>query len=283
MKNPLDVLAIKAIEDYYNHKTKSIEKSIERRDTEINQDVHFEMELDIKKSLEESTEDKRIIYGYASTPDTDVENEIILSNNLDISYFVEHGYFNWDHEHSPYAILGFPYKEKCVVSDNGFYVEGELFKNRPYADEVWGLIKSINESKAPRSLSFSIEGKILEREDNVIKKAMITEVAVTPRPVNPNATLHALIKSFKQTNKAMEAGYEVDPSKMTGGGALRVESMDGALHAITYVINNRDSILKELCSKLELSLEEATLYMLLTDSKFNKLVKEYEISENPLF
>jgi len=62
-------------------------------------------EVDIIKSEKEG---QRIIRGYASTPDEDRQGEILVTKRaLIISYFVNHGWFNYDHDNS--IILGLSY------------------------------------------------------------------------------------------------------------------------------------------------------------------------------
>lgn len=234
----------------------------------------------MEKSLTSASDQRRYIYGYASTPDEDVEGETILTKGLDVSYFRKYGFFNYDHEHGPHAIVGYPYPDEVRVDESGFYVAGELFRGIPYADALWNLILVLARSNAPRSLSFSIEGRVIEREGKQIKRALVTEVAITPRPVNPRATLHALIRSFRgeSEEKALEAGYEIDPTRMTGGGALRVESLDRARHYIQFCFERRHDLLQLLSERKRLDFPEALLYLFFTHPQLEDLVNLYKIT-----
>ncbi len=95
---------------------------------------------------------------------------------------------------------------------------------------MWNLALALQKSNAPRKVGFSVEGKVLEREGNKILKAKIYNVAVTANPVNTTCSWHAVVKSFNAPtdtlDKSLEAGYEVDPSKMDGGDVFRKESLD---------------------------------------------------------
>ena len=88
------------------------------------QDFKFFLPVDIAKSND--SEDRRLIRGYASTSAEDRQGESLVQKGLDISDFINHGYFNYDHDNS--VILGYPIADKCQVDNNGLWVEGELFK-----------------------------------------------------------------------------------------------------------------------------------------------------------
>ena len=53
------------------------------------------------------------IKGVASTPDLDRDGEKVMQDGLDISYFLERGFFNWDHDNS--KIVGYPDKENTQI------------------------------------------------------------------------------------------------------------------------------------------------------------------------
>lgn len=222
----------------------------------------FHLEADIQKS-EDASDDVRLIRGYASTADQDRQGESLLQKGLDISDFVNHGYFNYDHDNS--IILGYPL-QTCKVDSKGFWVEGHLLKGVPQADRIWELAKALKKSNAPRRIGFSVEGKVVERSGNKIVKAKIYNVAITTNPVNANCSWEAVVKSFNAptVSKSLEAGYEVDPTKMEGGSVLRKESLEDSLHNLSYVVGNdkNKKILKEkLAVKKSLSTNELTLYL----------------------
>jgi len=226
------------------------------------------MDADIFKS--DDGEERRIIRGYASTEAEDRQGETLVQKGLDISDFVNHGWFNYDHDNS--IILGYPHPT-CRIDDHGFWVEGELLKGIPMADKLWELAKALKKSNAPRKLGFSVEGKVTERDGMRIKKAKIYNVAITANPVNTTCSWEAVVKSFNgssqiQTiNKALEAGYETNPLEKEGGEVLISESLDRSLHNLSYVIGDEEKkkILKQkLSTKKSLTTNETALYLHLT-------------------
>ena len=193
------------------------------------------LDIDLVKS---EKNDEMIIRGYASTPDADRQGENLVQSGLDISEFLKHGYFNFDHDNT--HILGYPTKNTRIDS-KGFYVEGKLLKGVAIAERLWNVAIALQKSDAPRRLGFSVEGKVLERVGNRITKAKIYNVAITPNPVNTHATWEAVVKSFNSdidTLKSLDAGYAVDPQGQSNGGAIRKESLDGALKVLAYNLDN---------------------------------------------
>jgi hypothetical protein len=219
----------------------------------------FSLDVDISKS----DDSDRLIQGYASTEHSDRQGEELLQKGLDISDFVNYGYFNYDHDNT--IILGYPLPT-CKIDDRGFFVQGKLLKGMPEADKIWNLALALKKSSAPRKLGFSVEGKVLKREGNRIVKARIYNVAITPNPVNTNCTWEVLAKSFtgEDVIKALEAGYEVDPLKLEGGGVFREEELEDDIHNLSYVIDDEDKkkILKQkLSTKKSLTCGETMIYL----------------------
>lgn len=239
-------------------------------------DFQFYCGVDLKKSLANYTgeeDGKRVIYGMASTPDYDTESERVLQEGLDVSYFKSYGFFNYDHRKGPEAIVGYPYADEIKVTEDGFSVAGELFKGVNYSDQLWNLVEILHKSNAPRSLAFSIEGKILEEEKGVIKKAMVTEVAITPRPVNPRATLKGIVKSMTSgVDEARDNGFD---NFLRGGIEEKKPDIDPFKSVIKSLIEKRDLWKEKLVKKGELSREEAFIYLLVNMPQFDDLINLY--------
>lgn len=231
----------------------------------MNDIFRFSLDADVIKS---DKEERRIIQGYASTGDEDRQSEVLLQKGLDITDFVNYGYFNYDHDNS--IILGYPYPT-CRIDNKGFWVEGELLKGIPLADRIWELAVALSKSKAPRKVGFSVEGKVLQRDGNRIVKAKIYNVAITTNPVNTNCTWEAVVKSFNgqqvlmdKVNKALEAGYEINPEDMESGEVFRKESLESDVKNLSYVIDDdeKKKILKQkLSAKKSLTKNELILYL----------------------
>jgi len=245
-------------------------------------------EIDLRKSLDSSTEDEdRFVFGLASTEDSDMEGEQMLQKGLDIEYFKNYGFFNYDHWKGPEAIIGEPIPDHLAITNEGFQVAGRLYKGSKLADDTWNLIRVLHKSQAKRNLSFSVEGVIVERDPinpKIVTKAAITEVAITPRPINPKATLKTLLKSFRgemddseiELIKALEAGYELNPTEMSGGGVLKKESVGNIVSAIRFAVDNNAQCLNYLTKKGLLNREEAILAFILTNQDVKRIIDVYK-------
>ena len=229
---------------------------------------NFNLPIDIIKS-ENSDSDEWRIGGYASTSAEDRQGDEIIQKGLDYSDFVNYGWFNYDHDNS--KILGYPDKLKCKVDSTGFYVEGCLLKGIDLAKNLWETALALKKSGAPRRLGFSVEGKVLKRNDiGQIVKAKIYNVAITANPVNPTATFEALCKSFttntQEIEKALEVGYGDN-----NGSSLVPESLESAFKTLSYAIGDDDEakqtmeLLKQkLRGKSDITKSELILYFQIT-------------------
>jgi len=226
----------------------------------------FHLDADVEKSNEHG-EEIRLIRGYASTPEEDRQGETMIHKGLDITNFLNHGFFNYDHDNS--QILGYPLPT-TRVDDVGMYVEGTLLKGITMADRMWELAISLRKSKAPRSVGFSVEGKVLQRDGTKILKAKIYNVAITTNPVNVNCTWDAIVKSFRgesDLDKSLNAGYTINPSEMEGGSVFREEDLEKQLHNLSYVIGdeaNKKILKQKLSIKKSITKSEVVLYLQLT-------------------
>lgn len=239
-------------------------------------DFKFFIPFDVVKS--EDTNENMVpemrIAGYASTSQKDRQDEEIMQKGLDISEFINNGWFNYDHDNT--KILGYPDKDKCRVDKNGFYVEGCLIPGIPLAKSLWETALSLKKSNAPRKLGFSIEGKTLQRDAlGRITKAKVYNVAITANPVNTSCTWDALVKSFtsgEPIDKSASAGYEVPIGETTSGASNKPESLDSAIKVLAECIGedekaqNKKKLLKESMSKNgdTLSKSEMVLYLQIT-------------------
>lgn len=172
-----------------------------------------------------------IISGYASTGSRDFQGEIVEPSGLDISYLVDNGWI--DYEHDTDQVIGVPTKN-TYVDDHGLFLEAELFHTMPQVKSIVELYHNIKDNGIDRNLGFSIEGQVLERDeedDSVIKQVLITGVAVTKNPANPNATWTMLTKSLFEDSakKALEAGHGISPQTQTDGASFRSERFSDEL------------------------------------------------------
>lgn len=219
--------------------------------------MHLFAPIDIDESIRKSEEEPEgskswYVKGYATTPDLDLQDDIIVPTGIDISHFITHGYINYEHNQSSDFKIGVP-TENTVVDDVGLYVEAKLYKNNPHAKAIWKLAEGISKSGVDRKLGFSIEGYAKQRNSDdprIIEKSYITNVALTTSPANPNATWESFMKSFI-------TGHGVTPDTQVGAGAIRAESFARSLYNLSFAYKSMedpkefDRVWKEVGSYLD--------------------------------
>ena len=205
---------------------------------------------------EVSLDETRPIGGYCSTENLDRQEEVVVAKGLDFTEFVTWGYFNDNHKQDTAAILGYPRAAK--LHGDRWYTEGNIIKGYPPADRVWELAKSLRKSGAPRRLGFSIEGKVLERnEGNRIVRAKVRNVAITNCPVNTDCTWDILAKAFAPGSeivdaqkKTLVAGYSINE---TPGSALQRRRGKKKLsykEAVERLRKMRPHLSKSICERI---------------------------------
>ena len=230
-----------------------------------NDKFNFCLPMDIVKASNTPTGEEWRIGGYASTPNEDRQGDEILQRGLDISNFVNYGWFNFDHKSD--IILGYPDKNRCKIDKKGFYVEGTLLKGISQSKNIWETAIALQKSGSERRLGFSVEGKVLKRNDlGKIVKAEVYNVAITPNPVNTDCTWDALVKSFasaEEIEKSLEAGHGD-----ANGSPLRPESLESAFKTLSYAIGDddesrahMDTLKARLIHKQKITKSEAILYL----------------------
>jgi hypothetical protein len=200
----------------------------------------FNFWMPIEKAGQEVGKDGqtyRKIRGVASTPDEDLQGEIVDPHGIDVDYFLTHGYFNNDHKPGFENKVGFPTTAR--ISPDGLYVEGSLFNNNKVADDIWNLMHSIEATPGSnRKVGFSVQGKVKRRAGNKILACWIQDVAITPAPINTK-TWAEVAKSLssqewanEEERKAIAAGYGI--YNQTDGNSLVPQSLDHAEKVVTF-------------------------------------------------
>lgn len=166
--------------------------------TDILKNDTFHFYIPLHKSAD-ATDDKRLIEGIASTEDADLQAEKVIQKGIDITYFVKHGNLNWDHKSEPQYVIGEPLE--CTQTLQGLYVKGLLYKNHKVADGVWELANAMEKSGGTRRLGFSIQGKVLRRQDGgsvkTIEACWLQAIAVTANPINTHTFLD-IVKALNE-------------------------------------------------------------------------------------
>ena len=147
------------------------------------------------------------IGGICSTQDMDFEGEKIDQDGLDWTYFLKHGWFNYEHKQGADAVLGHPTSIQMSDDSKNTRVEGVLYTSKPLAREIYETAVAIQKAGGGRSLGFSVEGQVIERDTKDpkhVKKARVLNVAITNAPVNPHTSLELLAKNLQGAS----AGYQ---------------------------------------------------------------------------
>lgn len=228
----------------------------------LNDTLNFYVPIDTVKTVDSDVEKSKskeiLVSGWASTGDRDFQGETVEPIGIDATYLFNNGWI--DYEHDTEKVIGAPTENSYVDTNKGLYIEARLFKRCPEVKELMNLYDDIQDSGVNRSLGFSIEGNVRERDEDdpsIIKNVMVTGVALTRNPANGSALLDSVIKSnnakqvqknkwrraYKKTvsnnQKSFEAGYGISPETQHDGGALRPESL---LAHITYLTHSMEQL-----------------------------------------
>lgn len=190
--------------------------------------------------------------GIASTPSEDDDGEFLDPNGFDLSYFIESGFMNWNHQATkdPSALIGRP--SKAQVTEKGLEIETTLFKTSEKAKQVYQLAETLEAEGL--ALGFSIEGKALQRDENDprrVLKARITGCAITPNPKNKDAVA-MIIKgqNYDKLSAYQDEDEETVAKAMEAGGASGNAISKESLKPELVVTEFTDEEAKKLGKKL---------------------------------
>lgn len=204
----------------------------------------------------------RIIYVEASDESKDQQDEIVLKKALEDSatYFLKFGLLDLDHKSMPTVAksYGIDRPEEWAIGqplDVRFDKSKTIVKARLYqgdtplavrANTVWEGLTKLN---PPARYYASVGGAVLDRDMRidpltkskipVITKVRWNNLAITASPVHPGLSVASTtpVGVFAKSlggfviAKALEAGYGTDSAALTGGGALRKQSLDGVVQS----------------------------------------------------
>lgn len=156
---------------------------------------------------------QRRIAGIASSEEEDQDEQVVLQDGIDWSYFLDRGFLNDNHDKSIAGIIGYPeslerFRKGQKLPDGQTakaaltWVEGYLLKNHARADTVWNTGLALQGT--PRALSFSVEGKSRVRtlDGRTVVKSLVRHLAVTHIPVNAGARATLMLKSLARAQTA---------------------------------------------------------------------------------
>jgi hypothetical protein len=200
---------------------------------------------------------KRLLFIEASNEDVDHQGEVVLQKALKDSedYYLRHGNIDLSH----YSLLGpksgianfmeFEIGKPIAVHVNGShtFVKAELYQGEsPMAKNANMVWSSLTEQSPPSRWYPSVGGSVLAKSIRidpvshekvaVIEKVRWNNIALDRCPVNRSVpevstvpvgvfakSLGAIVMA-----KTLTAGYGTDSANLTGGGALRVQSLHGS-------------------------------------------------------
>lgn len=198
---------------------------------------------------------KRIIYFEASNEGIDQQGERVLAKALaeSAAIYKAHGNIDIDHlsllrknqQEGIEAEIGFPVD--VTINDKRTFVKAQLFAgNGPLARNANMVWSSLTEISPPARWYPSVGGSVLAKSQEidpstnqqvtVVSKVRWTNVALSRTPVNQNLgqvstlPMGTFCKSLGclVMAKTLTAGYGTDSAALTGGGALRKQSLHGA-------------------------------------------------------
>lgn len=204
-KKKMSLDEFKAFLKENNFKTSGLNKSIELFSTWL--------PLGLVKSEEEG---RTKIGGIISTDTVDQQGDMILQEGMDFSYFLDKGYFNYEHKGGVEFIVGAPTKVERVNLDGkqATRVEGYLMTEKPLAKTIIETCVAMEKAQLDRKIGFSVEGQVLTRDPvnpKIITKAKILNVAITSAPVNPDAQLEFLARSLMNAKQIAKEIMECHP------------------------------------------------------------------------
>jgi hypothetical protein len=212
------------------------------------------------KAARPSTEgERRILYFEASNEAVDQQGEVIAAKALADStdYYLRFGNVDLEHMSVLGPRLGIPdyisYEigRPVAVKQTGksTFVKAEIYRGdsaaATKANDFWA---SVTELQPPKPWYASVAGAILEKAVTfdpdtksrkvIVKKVRWQNTALSATPVNDNISVCATVPvgAFAKCQlaggldiaKALEAGYGTDSAALTGGAALRRQSLYGA-------------------------------------------------------
>jgi hypothetical protein len=202
------------------------------------------LELTLQKSIETDRNGNFVIWAEASNENLDFQEQVVLQDALTKSkdYFLKNGVISYDHRHlhekdNPEKYwIGEPLD--VVQKGKKTFVKALLYKSNEIAREIVNKlqdgstrIKTSIGGKLPKVVkAVDDSGKLIEK----VVSVLWDELAITYKPVNQ--TLSPIALSSAAFVKALTAGTGTDSASLTGGGALRMQDLEGVKKNVNGVL-----------------------------------------------
>lgn len=148
-------------------------------------------------------DEKRLVYGYASTEALDSQGEVVTKGAIEdaLPEYMRFANIREMHQLSAVGVT-----KSAEIDETGLYIEVKVVD-----DIAW------NKVKEGVYKGFSIGGKSLEKTDGVISKMRLTEISLVDRPSNPEA----VFEMFKADDVSPEQKAAVaELAKMLNAGDI---------------------------------------------------------------
>ena len=175
-----------------------------------NKNIDFRFQTDsfeIRKAKDKDGNEVMRIGGIASKEEEDSQGETLLIEGMDVSSRMINSFLNWNHGRGAGDIIG--QITKAEKRGKELYIEADLFPEIPLAKDTYRLTKILEKRNSPKRMSFSIEGKAIERNPlnpKIVTKSILTGCAATVQPIN-RSTLAQIIKG--ETDGLQEPEYNI--------------------------------------------------------------------------
>lgn len=181
--------------------------------------------------------DERFVYMEPSNERRDSEGEIVLKKALrdSVDYFLHFGNIDVDHLSLIGLKLGLDNPREWEIGKpievkfEPFVVKAKLYRGAgaPKANWVWG---TLTEQTPPMEWFPSVAGRFPVRAADgagaKVVKVLWNNIGISREPVNHS--VKPIGMSPDDFMKAVTAGYGTDAATLTGGAALRKQSLQGA-------------------------------------------------------
>jgi HK97 family phage prohead protease len=195
-------------------------------------------------NLTKIDEERRMVWGYASTEAVDGHGEIVLKSAIEdaLTDYMEFANIREMHQLSAVGTT-----EEASVDDRGLYIAAKVID-----DTAWGKINS------GVYKGFSIGGKVLTRDKEdkkIITKIALNEISLVDRPSNPEARFDVWKAAGADSiDPVGRANALLDTANAAIAKVRKSESTD----AILKIIQSKDDEINRLNKRVEELLAEPT-------------------------
>ena len=141
--------------------------------------------------------DERLVWGYASTPTKDLQNERV---SIDAIKGALPDYMEWANLREMHQLSAVGTTKSATLDDKGLYICGHISDDQAWQKVKDGVYKG-----------FSIGGDIVSKTGDEITQMRLTEISLVDRPANPEARIDA-IKAAQPIAKSLMTIKEIGPA-----------------------------------------------------------------------